>query len=218
MLRGRIGLISALLAVALYGAGQVISGLPPAPDAADAEVVSHFTEDRAGVLVGAVLGFVAIAFLLVFLGHLRSAMVDAEQGRTEAASAMVVGWVLLFATIGIGGLPLLAITWRGAAEASPELLTFAFDLNNLALYAGSAAFAATSIAVPTVVAWRTGFLPRWLVALGALEVAVNVIELIGITTRTGPNALGYAAGLGPPIWIAWVLAAAIVLDRRRVMA
>jgi hypothetical protein len=57
------------------------------------------------------------------------------------------------------------------------------------------------------VIWHTGVLPRWLSVLGAAEIAVNVVELFGLSIRHGALAGGYAFGAGPLLWIAWFAAA-----------
>jgi hypothetical protein len=132
----------------------------------------------------------------------------------------LLAWVLLFAVIIAGQLPLLAVGWWGSGDGADGLDTMqdvvrlAFDANNLALYAVSAPFAALSILGPCVVAWRTGLLPKWLIGIGALEVLINVAEVAGIGSSTGSNAAGYAFGLGPPVWMLWVVCASIVLYRR----
>jgi hypothetical protein len=68
-----------------------------------------------------------------------------------------------------------------------------------------------SIGAPSVVIWRTGVLPRWLSVLGAAEIAVNVAELSGLASQHGSFAGGYAYGVGPLLWIAWLAAASVCM-------
>ena len=71
-----------------------------------------------------------------------------------------------------------------------------------------------SIGAPCLAIWRTGVLPRWLCALGALEIVVNLVELLGLASRHGSFAGGYAAGVGPLLWVVWFAAASACLAWR----
>jgi hypothetical protein len=42
-----------------------------------------------------------------------------------------------------------------------------------------------------------------------VEITVNVVELAGLKARNGTDATGYAAGIGPLLWITWVAAVCI---------
>ena len=106
------------------------------------------------------------------------------------------------------------IVWRGADSVDPGLVRLAFDAQNLSLYAVTATVALLSVLAPCVVIWRTGVLPRWLVALGAVEIAVNLVELAGMASRTGWNAAGFVFGLGPLVWMIWVAALSITMMMR----
>ncbi len=86
-------------------------------------------------------------------------------------------------------------------------------MGTLSLYAVSATAVALAVGATSVIIFRTGVLPRWLVALGAVEVAVNLVELAGLGSRSGLNAAGYAAGIGPLLWSLWAAASAVALAR-----
>jgi hypothetical protein len=115
--------------------------------------------------------------------------------------------------VAIGIVSQAAVTWRGAAGLDPHLVQFGYDVGTLSLYAVSAMAVALAVGATSVIIYRTGVLPRWLVALGALEVAINLVELAGLGSRTGLNAAGYAAGVGPLIWSLWAAAASVTLAR-----
>jgi hypothetical protein len=214
---GRRWYLTGLAGVLVYVVAQSVAGLTPAPDADLGEAMERLLVDRAQILAGAALGVVAAALLVAFAVRLRHAMDDAEGGRSSLGTLTLVGWSLLLAIVVLGQLPLLAVVWRDGGDGTgtmQDVQRLAIDLNSLATYALSAPFAALSILGPTVVAWRTGFLPRWLLAVGAVELALNAVELAGIGSTAGWNAAGYAFGLGPVVWLVWVAGASIVLYRR----
>jgi hypothetical protein len=116
--------------------------------------------------------------------------------------------------ISIGGaVPLVAVVWHGAAQTDPGIVRLAFDASNLSLFALSAPAAALSVLAPSVAIWRSAVLPRWLVALGALEILVNVAELAGLFARNGFDAGGWVGGVGPFLWMVWVAAVSIAMMR-----
>ncbi len=99
------------------------------------------------------------------------------------------------------------------APAGPTSRTvqFAFDINNLSLYALSATAVLVSVLAPMIVIWRWRALPRWLLVLGAAVIIANVVEIAGLFSRTGSNAAGYGDGVGPFLWVLWVAALSICL-------
>ena len=90
-------------------------------------------------------------------------------------------------------------------------MRLAYDVENLTLYALGAGAALVSVLAPTVVIWRTRVLPRWLVWLAAVAIFVDLTSLAGLASRHGVNAGGYAAGLGPFVWVVWVAALSIAI-------
>lgn len=209
----RAGAASGAVGAAVYVASAFAGGSPLAPDASATEIAAHLREACTGLLLGFLLASIAVTFLLWFLGYLRD-FLAVEGGAPALANATFASWIALLAIILGGTVPLAAIVWRGAGGLDPALVQLAFDANNLSLYALSAGAALVSVLAPIIVIWRSGVLPRWLVVLGAIEIAANVVELGGMFTRSGFNAAGYAGGVGPFLWILWVGALSITMTRR----
>jgi hypothetical protein len=193
------------------GLGAFAAGTSPKPDAPIGTVIAHYSDHRGAVLIGTLVTLVALPALPWFLGYLREFIADAEGAQAPLATVTLAAWIALFVIILGGGLPLTAIVWRGASHVDASLVRLAFDANNLSLYAISATAAAMSVLAPSIVIWRTRALPRWLMVLALLEVAVNIVELFGLFSRQGANAAGYAAGVGPLLWVVWVAALSITL-------
>jgi hypothetical protein len=198
---------------------QLVTGSLPKPGDEIGDVIQYVLVHRVRVLGGAAVASLAAPLLLIFASRLTKAMDDAEDGDSPLATPTLLAWVLLFGVIIAGQLPLLAVSWWGSSGADglgtgSDVVRLAFDINNLALYAVSAPFAALSILGPCVVAWQTGFLPRWLIGIGAAEVVLNIVEVAGIGSSAGSNAAGYAFGLGPIVWMLWVICASVVLYRK----
>jgi hypothetical protein len=206
--------LAGLVGLVLYVGGSLSAGLPPAPDAPTATVVAHFATHRSAVLVGTGLVFLALPFLLWFVAGLKDTLASAGPIHERAATATVASWVVLIALAGAGMLPLAAIVWHGPAAAGDSLVQLAFDIANLSLYALGGVTAAATVIFPCLVIWRTGVLPRWIVALGVVELATDLVGLVGLLVRTGPDAGGYGAGLGPLVWAIWAGALCITMWRR----
>jgi hypothetical protein len=210
----RVGAATGLAGAVLYVAGALLPGTVPSPGAATSQVVAFFADKRGSLLAGFSLELLAVGLLLCFLGYLRAVIADAHPSSTALATSMVTAWIVTVAVVAAGTLPVIAIVWRGAPGAGPALARFAYDIQTLATYAVTSTAALVSIAAPCVVIWRTGVLPRWLSVLGAAEIAVNIVELTGLSSRHGPLAGGYAFGVGPLLWILWFAAASACMTLR----
>jgi hypothetical protein len=202
-----------LIGVGLFVVGSLLAGSPPKPDASATEITAFLVAHRSALLTGTALILLAIPFLGCFVGVLTGVLRDAEGGRGTLARAAALGWTLQLAIVAIGIVAQTAVTWRGAAGLDPHLVHFAYDLGTLSLYTVSATAVALTVGATSVVIFRSGVLPRWLVAIGVVEVAVNLIELLGLSSRSGLNAGGYAAGVGPLLWSVWAAAVAVSLAR-----
>lgn len=205
--------LSGVIGAALFLVGSFLPGLPPAPDASAAEVVSFLVDHRSLILLGTAITLLSVPFFGVFVGSIRSAMADRQGSGATLTTAAVFGWTLLVATVSVGLLTLSAITWRGADRFDASTVQFGYDTSTLALYALSAPAAALAVGAASVAIIRTRLLPTWIAVLGFAEVGVNLIELLGLTARTGIDAGGYAAGIGPLLWSAWVVVFAVGLAR-----
>jgi hypothetical protein len=202
-----------LIGVVLFVVGSLLAGSPPKPDASASQITTFLVQQRSGLLWGTGLILLSIPFFGCFVGVFVGVLRDAEGGRGTLARAAMLGWTLQLAVVAVGIVSQTAVTWRGASGLDPHLVQFAYDLGTISLYTVSATAVALAVGATSVVILRTGVLPRWLVVLGALEVAVNLIELAGLGSRTGLNAAGYAAGVGPLLWSLWAAASAVALAR-----
>ncbi len=114
----------------------------------------------------------------------------------------------------IGILLQAALTWRGAAQTDAATVRLVYDISSLSLYAVSATAVALSVGATSWIIWRTRMVPRWIAILGFVELVVNAGELVGLGSRNGLNAAGYAAGVGPFLWALWVAVLAVALARQ----
>ena len=204
---GRIGPVAGLVGLACYTAGSLTAALP-GPATPARTVIAHLATSRGSVLAGLALMFLALPFLLVFLGHLGDLLARAE-GRPWLLTFCSVGaWLTLFVIIAAGLIPVAAVVWQGAPATPPGVVRLATDMANLSQYSLSAPVAIASALAPAIIIWRTRVLPRWLTGLAVIEAAVNVAELAGLAAAKGTDAGGYAAGAGPVLWVVWAAALA----------
>jgi hypothetical protein len=208
------GAASGVVGAVLYAVSAFTAGSPLKPDASVQRVVRHLMAGRDALLAGVLLNLVATGLLLCFLAYLVSFVAQAE-GRRGPLSILTLGaGVGVLAIVTGGQAPLDAVTWAGPTRFDPTVTRLAFDIANLSLYSISAAVVAILVLAPTVVIWRSGALPRWLVAVAALEITLNAVELAGLFSRAGADAGGYAEGLGPFVWLIWVASVSVCLTRR----
>jgi hypothetical protein len=204
----RVGPIVGLLGLACYAAGSLAAALPM-PTSSTHAMISHLATDRSKVLTGLALMFLALPFLLMFLGYLWDLLAQAEGHPRILARLSAGSWLTLLVIIAAGMIPVSAVAWQGASVVPPDIVRFAVEISNLSLYSLSAPVAAASVLAPAIVIWRSRALPRWLAWLGLIEVAGNIAELAGLYSNSGTDAAGYGAGVGPALWILWAAALSI---------
>ena len=168
----------------VYVVGAFMGGTSLKPNDPIDKVVNHLHDHRSGLLTGMVLTLIGLALFLWFRGYLRALLAGVEDDGAPLATTTVASWVALFVLVGAGGIPLDIVVWRGADQVDPTLVRLAFDAQNLSLYAITATAALLSVLAPCVVIGRTRVLPRWLLALGGVEIAVNLVEIAGLFSRT----------------------------------
>ena len=211
----RAGAAAGLVGAVLYIVGAFVAGSPPAPDASTVSIVTYMQEHREALLWGMVLTYTGLALFLWFAGYLHARLAAAEAALADSgaplATVTLLAFVVLFGLAGAGGIAFNLMVWRGAGSIDPNLVRLAFDAQNLSLYAITSTVALLSVLAPIIVIARTGILPKWLVVLGALEIAVNIVEIAGFFSRSGWNAGGYAAGIGPLVWVVWLGAVSITM-------
>ena len=204
------GIVGAALSiVSAFAAGSL-----PSADASTDTITAFWTAHRGALLIGAAVSGLSAAAFVVFVSYLARWLTTAAPDHGHWATATHVSWVLLFAAFGLTGFPAVAIVWRGAAAVDPSLVRLAFDLQTLGAYALTACFAAMSVIAPTIVLVRARVAPTWLLVLAAVEVAVNVVELVCIGARTGAATAGSLLGVGPLVWAVWVAGLSGWLARR----
>jgi len=203
-----IGPIAGLLGLACYTAGSLTAALPT-PTSTTQAMISHLANDRSKALTGLALMFLALPFLLLFLGYMWDLLAQAEGHSRLFARLSAVSWLTLFVIIAAGMIPVSAVVWQGASAVPPAIVHFAVEISNLSLYSLSSPVAAASVLGPAIVIWRSRALPRWLVWLGLIEVVGNIAELAGLFSKSGIDAAGYGAGVGPALWILWAAALSI---------
>jgi hypothetical protein len=207
----RLGALSGAVGAVVYVVSAFAAGTPLKPDASLSQLIVYLSDRRVAMLAGDLLALVAVALFLSFLGYLRAFLAEIDGGKAPLTSVTVVSWVALLLIVLAGDAPLVAIVWRGARGVAPQMARFAFDASNLSLYSLSSTAVALSVLAPIVLIWRSKALPRWLVFLGAVEIVVNVAELVGLFARTGNDAAGYVFGVGPFVWVVWVAALSVAM-------
>jgi hypothetical protein len=211
---GALGALTGLAGGIVYVIGAVLPGSVPKPDAGAGNIATFLADKRDSLLSGFALELIAVGLLLWFIGYLSTVLATASPPQPVLATSMMLAFVATLAIVAAGTIPVLAIVWRGAPLPSATFIRIAYDTETLATYAATSTAAAVSVGAPCLAIWRTGVLPRWLCALGALEIVVNLVELIGLASRRGTFAGGYAGGVGPLLWIVWFAAASACLAWR----
>jgi hypothetical protein len=199
------GVLFVVLAVA--GFALVDAGLPSS-DAPREEVVEYFEESGTELKreLGANLAAAGAFFLLVFVGRLRSALREAEGAGGTFASVAFGGGVAMASLLLVGGLVDAGVasadgffgSYEVDADTAILLMSVSWWVSGFLLLAGGVMVGATS-----VVALKTGFLPRWL-AIAGLVLAVASIA----------NETTQALVIPLLLVLVWIAIVSVILTRR----
>ncbi|MFA5890817.1 MAG: hypothetical protein WDA27_07690 [Actinomycetota bacterium] len=213
--REQVGVASGIGAVALLVvAGGLVTSYPSS--GADAQLIRTFILDNRTMLLAQsfVMAFGVVAALW-FFGSLRSTLRRAEGGTGRVSGIAFAGGAsaLLGMLAGCG----LTITLanRVAETVDPGVTLALWQLSNVAFALAGFAFA-LGIGAASLVALRTGIVPRWMALAGVVPVMLSMIGPISIFYESGTMGLGdVVPALVPFVGaLGWILAASIVLTTK----
>ena len=177
-------------------------------------IATFFVDKRGALLTGFALQVIALGLLMWFVGQLYQLLNGSDPEHPALATTMLAAFVATMTIVAAGTIPSIAIVWSGARGAGPEIAGFAYAIMTISTYAATSTVAAVTILAASLIIWRTQVLPRWLCILGAIEIALNAVELIGLSFQHGLLAGGYAASIGAIVYLVWFAAASICMARR----
>jgi hypothetical protein len=211
----RLAAAAGILGIVLLIVGFAAGGALPKPDDSSDKIVKFLTDQRGGLLVSAFALTLATPFILWFFGSLRGLLFEVEGGRGALATTFIVAAVILLTLFSVGVLILTTLAWRGPAGLDGTNLRLLYGMVVLASTSATSMASAASVAAPSLLIWRTGVLPKWIAGIGVLVILANIVELVGVFSRTGGNAGGSGAGMAAvPLWIIFFLATSIAMLRR----
>lgn len=213
--REQIGVASGVVAVAaLVVAGSLISTYPGS-DASSQEIRTFILDNRRTLLTQSLLGAGAVAFGVWFFGSLRSTLRRAEGGTGRLSGIAFAGGVA--SLVGVLASSMLTITManRVAETAEPGVTLALWQLGNAALVVSVFPFVAAVLAT-SLLALRTGVLPRWLAYAGVIPIGLATLAPISIYYESGDMGLGsnltFLSAIGGIL--GWILVTSVVLTVR----
>ncbi len=168
--------------------------------------IAEFLEDNSGrVVAGAWLGLLASFFVVWFAGSIRT-WLRAFEGAPGRLAAVSFGGGVAAAScmlVGYGAMVAAAARAGDAGGTTPDAATPLFDLANTLLGNALPVALAVVVGAATIVAFRTGALPRWLavtsavVAVGMLTPVNFVFVALGVLWLGVVSVLLYARSSAP---------------------
>ena len=207
----RLAALTGLAGAVVYVVGVLLPGAPfrNLTRVEGTSIATFFVDKRDALLTGFALQLIAVGLLLWFVGQLYHLLGGSGPVHPALATTMLAAFVATISIVAAGIVPGIAIIWSGAPGPRPQITRFAYAIMTISGLAATSTVVAVSILAASLIIWRTRALPRWLCVLGAVEIALNALELIGLSSQHGVLAGGYAAGIGPFVYIVWFAAASI---------
>jgi hypothetical protein len=205
-MKNRISLVaSAVAAVALWIVGLVLADAIPtslSDNASDGEVLAWVQHNAGTLIAGAWLFMLGCVAFLVFAGILRDRLAGAEGGNHLLAN-LAFGGAIAAAVCAVG--TNADITTAINKDTTSPAAAAAFHHIGDLFFMGAEVMLIAFVGSASVLAWRSGVLPRWWAVFGMIVAVVLAI---------GP--IGWAALIfGTPIW---VLGTSLLAGRRSLPA
>jgi hypothetical protein len=192
--------VAAIAFVVLILVSGFAGGSPPSADDGVAKIRDYFVDHRTGLLVGTLLGLVAVPLGVWFAVLLRE-LVRVDRLTDALGTASLAGFVLAAALALAGGAVLVAATYvDGTAKSigddairivyEAQLLLFSSAEAGIALFATTAALAIR----------RSAALPGYTVWFGFLAAAANVVGMISVL-GAGVSVLGFVGLIGFALFV-----------------
>ena len=174
------GVAGLLFAALLIGSILLVRG-QPAAESSTAEIAEWYLRDdsRRVAFVSLYLApFAGIAFLW-FIAVIRSHVGDREDRffATVFLGSGLLFVAMLFAAAAAAGAPLLAVKYQGAPLPTPDAIGLARALAYTFLYVYGVRAAAVFMISVSMLALRTGSLPRWLVIVGFVVALIMLFSV-----------------------------------------
>ena len=205
----RVGATAGIVFALCLFAGVALLEIPRG--ATDQELVRWWSDrgNQTAAVVSMYLFVLAGVSFLVFLAKLRSRLLGAEGGAGELTSLAVAGGTLFAAMLFVAAAARGVIGFAVLSPANdeslpgPDTLRYLPQIGYAVTGAAGLLSAALTVAVTSVLAFRTAVFGRWLAWLGALVVAVVAVA-----------AALLSAVFAIPALLAWALATSVALWRR----
>jgi hypothetical protein len=203
--------LSGILAVVVFAAAVAFESNGPSPSDSPVQVAAKFASDQAGVLIGSYLLIVGLGLFAIFLSVLRSALRIAE-GEPGTFSALTFGAGMAGLAVTGGYVAIYGSLAHGIASAGGANLAFAMFAASNSIDSVSGIFIALAVLAAAAVILRTAVFPRW---LGWLAAVSGVLGAFGPFALERPDQpVGFVGFVGSLLFLAWMLAASVVLLRR----
>ena len=205
----RYGALGVVWFVVLAVIGLVLAGSEPSRTDSAAEIAKYYADNDTGLQVGAFLAGLAIVGLVVWFGSVWRAMVRAEGGTSRLALIAAIGVVISTITA-IGSIAIDAGTAAAIDQLGEGSAVF-FQLSSV-LFGFSPIGDVLFVGAISVLAHRTGFLPKWTAQAGLVVVAVALVASLSIASDAAFfEVFAIIAGV---TWMLWILSVGILLYKQ----
>lgn len=213
--REQVGVASGIGAVVLFVvAGSLVMSYP-ASGAGAQEIRTFILDNRAALLAQSFVAACGVIAALWFFGSMRSTLRRAEGGTGRVSGISFAGGVAaLFGMLG-GTALTVTLANRVAATADPGVTLALWQLGNVAFALVGFAFA-VAIGAASLVAYRTGIVPKWMAIAGVVPVGLSMLGPVSIFFESGTMGLGDVVPALVPFAgaLLWVLGTSIVLTMK----
>jgi hypothetical protein len=200
-LRRDLAPLTGVLFVALLVAGVAVIGnfeFLQDPD----ELAAFYVTKNSQIFIGGGIALGSAFFLVWFAGSMRTYLRSAERGDGRLSAIAFGGGLVAASAVTIAYSARYAAAERATAASgiSPDVATALDDFASLTLGSAFAVGLAIMFAATSVVSFRTGVFPRWVVWIGAI-LTVALLSQSSAAAVILPGALAWVAVLSIVMYV-----------------
>ena len=204
----RYGALGAVWFVVLGVIGGGLAGSTPSRGDSAADIANFYADNDSAIQVGAFLTLLGVVGLVWWFGSLWRAMGRAEEGSPRLSVIALVGFVIS------GAMALSGFTVNAATAAGIDVIgegsAFFLGLSSV-FFAASSIGDVIMVGAVSGLAWRTGFLPRWIAQAGLVVVLASLVASLGMASDA--DFFGLFALIAFVVWALWLLSVGVLLYR-----
>ena len=204
----KYGALGGIWFLVLASIGSFLGASPPSRSDSASEFAAWYVDNASTIQVGGFLLAVGVIGLVWWFGSVWEAMRRAEDS-TRLAAIALIGFILSMA-MALGGFTVHVGAAAAIGEIGEGVVVFGHISGIFHAFSSIGAIIMTTAII--VLAFRTGFLPKWIAQVGLVVVLASLISSAGVASDA--DFFATFGAISFISWAVWIVFISVHLFRR----